>query len=132
MAPLANAVLLEDRPRPRPDTADLDGNTDSADPNPVIRIQDIATYPFSSATPHDLVTDLTDRLGPGNYMGIAKRSGVSRWHVGRILSGRAKGWGPNVGDAIAQAAGVTYDELYQWWRAVRTHRQETVNGRLNY
>lgn len=132
MAPLAHAVLLEDRPhRPRPDTTDLDVDVDTDldtfdTLNTVIPISDLATYPFDSATAQDLLDDLAEKLGPGNYQGVAKRSGVSRWHVGRILSGRAKGWSPDVGYRIAQAAGVTVDELYQWWRLVRRQREGSV------
>lgn len=137
MAPLANAVLLEDATDldtddfTDPDHPDLDPAADIADvadsdsDSTVIPISDLATFPYSSATIVDFLTDLKDKLGPGNYLGIAHRSGVSRWHVGRILSGRAKGWSPEVGYKIAEAAGVTYDELYQWWRLVREQRQRT-------
>lgn len=50
------------------------------------------------------------RLAPGNYHGIARRSGLSLQHVSRVLRG-IRGATLTTAARIARGAGVSMDEL---------------------
>lgn len=62
------------------------------------------------------------RLGPGNFSRIARRAGLDNIYVGRVCKGLRE---PSfdVARMIAEAAGVTLDELWEHtaqFRQVRT------------
>lgn len=61
------------------------------------------------------------RLGPGNFNRIARRAGVDRAHVSRILRGiREPSF--DVAADIAAAAGVSMEVLHQWTLRFRKRR----------
>ncbi len=76
------------------------------------------------ATAHQQVETLATRLGPGNFNRIARRSGVSKYHVSRVLRGLRE---PSfdVAADIALAAGVSLDELHKWTIKFRPRRKST-------
>lgn len=61
---------------------------------------------------------LESKLGPGSYYGLAKDIGRDRSYVMRILRGRVEGT-PKVLFDIADAAGVSMDELRAWIESQR-------------
>jgi Helix-turn-helix. len=61
------------------------------------------------------------RLGPGNFGRIARRTGISKNHVSRVLRGLRE---PSfdVAADIASAAGVTMETLHEWTLRFRKRR----------
>lgn len=62
-------------------------------------------------------------LAPGNYYSLAERSGLSRQHVARVLSGRGGVTLESAG-RIAEAAGVTIGELQAHIDEMKRMREE--------
>lgn len=58
-------------------------------------------------------SQLDSLLGPGNYGRIARLSGTSPEHVSRVCRG-LRGTSLIAAHRIAEAAGVTLDELYRY------------------
>lgn len=56
---------------------------------------------------------LHQKLGPGNFYRIARRSKTSQQHVSRVLRGM-RGVSLRVAARLADAAGVTIDELWEY------------------
>lgn len=71
-----------------------------------------------------VVRSTAEKLGPGNYGGIARRAGISKQHVSRVLRGERNCSLP-VGARIAAAARVSLDQLYKFTVKLETH----VRGR---
>lgn len=64
---------------------------------------------------------LKERLGPGNFGRISRQAGVSKFHVARFLKG-IRGASFDIGGDIAEAAGVTLDDLRRWLEPTRAGR----------
>lgn len=68
-----------------------------------------------------MAESITTRLGPGNYRRIARRAGLSAFHTSRVLRG-IRGCSFDIGCDIAEAAGVTVDQLRDHLKPTRSTR----------
>jgi hypothetical protein len=87
----------------------------------------LVTQPSLTAEPWvcfdvSMADDLGARLGPGNFGRISRRAGVSKFHVSRFLKG-TRGASFDVAGDIAEAAGVSLDELREWLTPSRSGRK---------
>lgn len=75
----------------------------------------------------DRLNKLEQLLGPGNYGRIAKKSGYTRQHVGRVLRAE-NGTTLESARTIATAAGVTIDQLHEYISKQRPPEPTGVKG----
>jgi hypothetical protein len=69
-----------------------------------------------------MAENIAVRLGPGNYRRIALRAGLSNFHVSRVLRG-SRGCSFDIACRIADAAGVTMDDLRRWVAPTASQRR---------
>ena len=66
--------------------------------------------------------EIIQRLGPGNYRRISRKSGFTPQHVSRVLRG-VTGARLDAAAKIADAAGVSLDQL---WRYITDSKQQAA------
>lgn len=71
--------------------------------------------------------DIDELLGPGNQRRIARKAGISYNHAHQVLRGN-NDVVLSKAAKMAEAAGVTIDELYRYWVEQRAKRQAELRA----